>query len=104
MQKLLLFKVLKISIHLYCGSHVGEQENAHQPIFPCNITENSPTSFAHNSVFVVQMTSNLVQRYVLWSYWPYQNLGQINHNLYTHVFDDAICTPLIVAFFDRVDL
>ena len=52
MQKLCLFKVLKISIHSYCDSHVGGQENAHKPIFPNNIIENSPTSFARNSVSV----------------------------------------------------
>ena len=31
------------------------------------------------------MTTNLVQRHVLWSYRPYQNLGQIDHNLQNHV-------------------
>ena len=24
---------------------------------------------------------------------PYQNLGQIDHNLHNHVFDDVICKP-----------
>ena len=51
MQKLRL-KVLKVSIHLYCGSHVGGQDNAPKPILPYNIIENSLTSFARNSVFV----------------------------------------------------
>ena len=37
------------------------------------------------------MTSNLVQRHVLWSKTPYQNLVQIDHNLHNHVFDDVIC-------------
>ena len=50
MQELGQFKVLKISIHLYCGSHVGGQKNALQPIFPYNIIEkNPPTFFPHNS-------------------------------------------------------
>ena len=52
MQKLRLFKVLKIPIDIYCVGHDGGQENAPQPIFPYNIIENSPDSFAHNSVFV----------------------------------------------------
>ena len=50
--RLQLLKVWKISIHLYCSSHVGGQKNAHQPIFPYNIIENYPTSLAYNSVFV----------------------------------------------------
>ena len=47
-------QILKISTDLCCGSHVGGQENAQQPIFPhiYNIIENSPTSFARNCVFV----------------------------------------------------
>ena len=52
MQELQLFKVQKIFIRLYCGSHVGGQKSAYQPIFPYNIIENSPTSLAPNSVFV----------------------------------------------------
>ena len=51
MEKLPLFKVVKISIHLCCGSHAGGQENGHQPVFPYNIIETSPTSFVRNSVF-----------------------------------------------------
>ena len=51
MQELQLFTVQKISIHLYGGSHADEQKNAHQPIFPFYIIENSPTSLTHNSVF-----------------------------------------------------
>ena len=47
MKALRQFKVYKISIHLYCGSHVGRQENA---VFPYNIIENSQTSLSHNSV------------------------------------------------------
>ena len=52
MQELQLFKVAQISIHLYWSSHVGGQKNAHQPIFPLNVIENSSTSSAHNSVFI----------------------------------------------------
>ena len=51
MQELLLFKVQKVSIQLYCGSHVGGEKNAHKPIFPYSITENSSTLMAHDSVF-----------------------------------------------------
>ena len=36
MQELWLFQVKKISIHLYCNSHVGGQQNARQPTFPYN--------------------------------------------------------------------
>ena len=42
------------------------------------------------------MTSNLVQRKTLWSYRPYQDLGQIDHNLHNHAFDDIICKPPIL--------
>ena len=52
MQELRLFKVRKISTRLYCGSHDGGQKNAHRPIFPYNIIENSQTSLAHHSVFI----------------------------------------------------
>ena len=31
----------------------------------------------------------------MWSYRPYQNLGQINHNLRSHIFVDVICEPTI---------
>ena len=93
-QELQLFKVQKISMHLYCRRHVGRQMSAYQPIFPCNIIETSPTSLACNSVFI---GPNLVQRHVVWSYRLYQNLGQIDHNLHSYVFDDVICKPPIVA-------
>ena len=36
--------------NLCCGSHVGGQKNAHQPIFPYYIIQNYPTSLAHSSV------------------------------------------------------
>ena len=85
MQDLRLFKIRKISIQLYCGSHDGGQQNAHQPIFPYNMIGNSQTSLAHNSVFIVPKNFKLVQRHVVWSYRPYQNLGQIDDNLHNHV-------------------
>ena len=44
---------------------------------------------------LVQMTSNWVQRHILWSYRPYQNLGQVDHNLHDHVSYDVICKPPI---------
>ena len=52
MPELQLFKVRKISTHFYRGSHVGGKKNAHQPIFPHIIIENSLTSLTHNSVSV----------------------------------------------------
>ena len=52
MQELQLFKVLKISICLYCGSHDGGHKNAHQAIFPYYIIEISLTSLAYNSVLI----------------------------------------------------
>ena len=51
MQELKLFKVHKISMHLYCNSHIGGQKNAHQPIFPHSIIVNFLTSWATNSAF-----------------------------------------------------
>ena len=64
MQELRLFKVGKISIHLTCGSHVGAQNDAHQPIFPYNVIANSPTSLAYNSAVFVPNNLSLVQRHV----------------------------------------
>ena len=61
--ELRLFKVRRITIKLHWGSHDGGQKNAHQPIFPYNITENSRISLAHNSVFVVLNTSNLLHMF-----------------------------------------
>ena len=43
------------------------------------------------------MTSALVQRHILWSYRPYQNLGKIDRDLHNRVFDDIICKPPIVT-------
>ena len=47
------------------------------------------------------MTSKLVQRHVAWSYRPYKNLGQIDHDLHNHVFDDVICKPPIAIKFEK---
>ena len=85
MQELQLFKVRKISIHLSSASHVGAQNNAHQPIFPYNVIANSPTSLAYNSAVYVPNNLNLVQRHVIWLYSVYRNLEQFNHNLHNHV-------------------
>ena len=90
----------------YCGNHVGGQKNAHQPIFPHNIIENSPTSSAHNSVFIDPKTSNLVERYGVWFYRPHQTLGPIDHNLHNHASDanhqyQKVCTvfSLPISYF-----
>ena len=50
-----------------------------QPIFPYDIIENTPTSFARNSKFGTGTR--------LWSYRSHQNLGRIDHNFHNHVFD-----------------
>ena len=92
MQELRLFKVWKISIHLYCGSHDSGQKIAPKPIFPYYIIENPPISLVHNSVLI---GPNNFKFGTVWSYRPYQNLGQIDHNLHSHAFDDVICKPPI---------
>ena len=79
MQTLRLFKVLEVSIHLYCGSHVGGQENVHKPIFQYNIIENAPTS-------------DLVQRHVLWSYTNRSKFAK-------SCFDDVISKPPIETIY-----
>ena len=66
---------------------------ASQPIFPYNIIENSSTSLALTLFLSVQITSNLVQGHVVWSYRLYQTLEQIYHNLHSHGFNDVICKP-----------
>ena len=90
-----MFKVRKISIHLSCGSHVGAQNNAHQPIFPYNVIANSSTSLAYNSAVLFQITLNLVQRHVIWFYSVYRNLEQFNHNLHNHVLMTSYPKPSI---------
>ena len=77
MQELRLFKVQKIST--YCGSHVGGQKNAHQSILPYNFFSLKVKLF-----LFVQISSNLVQRHVVWSYRPCPNLEQIDNNLYNN--------------------
>ena len=79
MQELRLFKVGKISIHLPCGSHVGAQNNAHQPIFPHSVIRNSPTSMAYDSAVFVPNNFNFGAKAL------YRNLEQFNHNLHNHV-------------------
>ena len=32
----------------------------------------------------------MVETHVVWSYRPYQKLGQINHDLHSHAFDEVI--------------
>ena len=61
--------------------------------------ENSPTSFARNSVSVGPNDFKFgTKTIVLWSYMPYQNLVQIDHNLHNHVFDDVICKSPIASY------
>ena len=64
-------------------------ENLHTFILrqPCWWARERP-----QSIFSYNIIENSVQRHILWSYMPYQNLGQIDHNLHNHVFDDVICT------------
>ena len=90
MQELRLLKVGKISIHLCCGSHIGGQKNAHQPIFPYSIIENSPTSLGHKSVFIGPNTFKYGKETSCMVYRPYQNLKQIDYNLLHQVFVDVI--------------
>ena len=95
MHELQLFKVQKISIHLYFGSHVGTQKNAFQPIFPYNIIEKSPTSLAHNSVFIgpndfkfgTETRCGLIGNTKIW--------GSLIIICKVSVFDDVICKPPI---------
>ena len=63
--------------------------------YAINIIENSQLLLPLTLFSLAQMTSNLVQRQVLWPYRPYQNLGQIDHNLHNHISDDANCKPPI---------
>ena len=54
------------------------------------MTENSPTSLVHNSVFIAPNNSSLVQRHIVRYNRPYQNLEQIDYDLHHGVFDDVI--------------
>ena len=54
-------------------NYIVAANNAHQHIFPYNIIENSQTSLAHNSVFIVPNNFKFCT----------QNLGRIDHNLHT---------------------
>ena len=61
------------------------------------MTENSPTSSARNSLFLGPNNFKFgTETHVVWSYRPYQNLGEIDHDWHSHVFDDVICKPPIV--------
>ena len=86
--------------YIYIAEAMLVGKRTAQSIFPYNIIEDSPSSFAHNSVFVGPNDFKFVQRHVLWSYRPGQNLGQIDHNLHNHVFDDVICKPHSVLYND----
>ena len=81
---------VKISIHKYCGSSVDRQKNACQPIFPYNKLETSPTSLTWKSVFIGPNDFSMIL-------FAISKLGQIDHHLHNHVFDDIICKPSIVA-------
>ena len=63
MQKLQLFKVLKISMYIY-DSHVGGQKNAHQPItymyMPVNEYKIIQLLLPITLFSLVQMTLNLI--------------------------------------------
>ena len=50
------------------------------------------------------MTSNLVQRHVVWSCRLYQNLEQIDHNLHRQDFDDVICKPTIARTYRNLKI
>ena len=52
---------------------------------------------------LVQISSNLVQRQVEWSYRLQQNLGQIDHILHSHVFADVICKqPIVLPYISLI--
>ena len=63
MQELRLFEVGEISIHLYCGSHVGGQKTS--PIFAYDIIENYPTSLAYNSAVQITFKFGTKTRYIV---------------------------------------
>ena len=73
----------------------GRQKTPYQPIFLFNITENSQTSLANNTVLIGANIFKMVHRHIGQSYKPYKDLGQIDHNLHNHVFDDIICKTSI---------
>ena len=39
---------------------------------------------------LVQITSNLVYEHVMWSHRPFENLGEIDHNLCNYISHDVI--------------
>ena len=85
------------------------QTRGHSDIYGCSyfvflvcnyiiniIIEISATSLAHNPVLICSISQLPVSTEKCYMVsWSYQNLGQIDHNLHGHVFDDIICKPLI---------
>ena len=68
-------------ILIAAATMVGKK-NAHQLIFPYNITENSPTLLAHNSVFICSNNFLFgIKTSCMILYRLYQNYGKIDHNL-----------------------
>ena len=43
-----------------------------------------------NLLSMVQMTSRLVHRRIMWFYISRQNLGEIDHNLHHQIFDEVM--------------
>ena len=86
-----------MSIHLYHGSHVGGQKNGHQPIFPYDIIENSPTSLAHNSVFKGPDNFKFGTETHCMVLQAISNFVQIDHTLHNYVFDDVMCKSPIAG-------
>ena len=82
----------EVWLHKFQEIHICGQKNAHQPVFPYKIIENSPTPLiVLITLFsLVQMASNLAERNAIWLNRPYQNLRQIGHNFRNHIFDDFI--------------
>ena len=74
--------------------HVDGQKNPHEPIFPYNTVEIFQLLKSIALFLLVQITSNLIQgQTVIIEIWS--KLGQIDHNLHNHAFDDVICKPPI---------
>ena len=65
-------------------------KNACQPIFPYNVTENSPASLTYDSVFNGPNDFKFVTETYRMVLQVKQNLGNIDDNLRNHIFDDII--------------
>ena len=97
MQELWLFKITE-NLHTFILRQTCWWAKEYPPAhFPYNMIENSPNSSAYNSVFVGTSYLNLVKRHVVWSYGPYRNLDQTDHNLHNHAFDDVISKSTILS-------